>query len=146
AALEDMGAGDTSKWDPAWSPKGGVLAYLDGVPGDVGEVMLITIANGHARSLDVSAEGGLAWTPDGGALAFESGRSLYAFDVATHRRRLLARNAAQPAWSPDGRRIAFVRSFGRNREICVMRPDGSAQRRLTHNPGADESPDWQPLR
>ena len=48
--------------------------------------------------------------------------------------------------SPDGRRIAFVRSFGRNREICVMRADGSAQRRLTHNPGADESPDWQPLR
>ena len=49
-----------------------------------------------------------------------------------------------PAWSPDGRKIAFVRVLrGDNSEIYVMNADGSNQRRLTRNPAPEFSPGWQ---
>lgn len=51
----------------------------------------------------------------------------------------------EPAWSPDGRRIAFTRSAdcyctGR---IFVMRANGRGVRRLTDG-RSDESPEWSP--
>lgn len=49
-----------------------------------------------------------------------------------------------PAWSPDGSRIAFASDRDGNREIYVMNADGSGLRRLTNVPGADHSPSWSP--
>ena len=49
-----------------------------------------------------------------------------------------------PAWSPDGRRIAFVGRRDGNLEIYVMSADGSGQRRLTRNAGRDSDPVWSP--
>ncbi len=48
--------------------------------------------------------------------------------------RSLTRNPAtdaDPAWSPDGRKIAFVSNRGGTYEVYVMNPDGSGQQRLT---------------
>ena len=47
-------------------------------------------------------------------------------------------------WSPDGRKIAFMRNSRRrrHREIYVMNADGSGQRRLTRNPAI--YPAWSP--
>ena len=39
-----------------------------------------------------------------------------------------------PAWSPDGTKIAFVSDRDGNLEIYVMNADGSGQTRLTNNP------------
>ena len=55
------------------------------------------------------------------------------------RQRRLARGSA-PAWSPDGRMIAFVRGHGNKAEIYVLNADGSGQRRLAR--GSD--PAWSP--
>ena len=41
-----------------------------------------------------------------------------------------------PAWSPDGRKIAFVSNRDRNGEIYVMNADGSGLRKLTQLKGA----------
>lgn len=45
-----------------------------------------------------------------------------------------------PAWSPDGARIAY-RS---DDDIFVMNADGSKQARLTSGPGQDANPAWSP--
>jgi TolB protein len=49
-----------------------------------------------------------------------------------------------PAWSPDGRRIAFEGVRDGNSEIYVVNADGSGQRRLTRNDVRDFGPAWSP--
>jgi Tol biopolymer transport system component len=60
----------------------------------------------------------------------------------------------EPAWSPDGNRIAFARDRHGMKpcrllfscyEIYTMNPNGQALERLTNNRAADFDPDWQPL-
>ncbi len=53
----------------------------------------------------------------------------------------------RPTWSPNGRKIAFVREReGKQPEIFAMKADGSSQVNLTRHPAFDFAPDWQPLR
>jgi TolB protein len=49
-----------------------------------------------------------------------------------------------PAWSPDGRKIAFVSDRTGNSEVYVMNADGTGQRNLTRNPAFDADPTWSP--
>lgn len=60
-----------------------------------------------------------------------------------------SRRAAErdPAWSPDGTRIAFERTLGESAEadIYVMDPDGTEVTPLTNTPEVDETnPYWSP--
>ena len=51
---------------------------------------------------------------------------------------------AAPAWSPDGRKLAFVSDRDGNSEVYVMNANGSGQRNLTRNPAFDADPAWSP--
>ena len=48
----------------------------------------------------------------------------------------------QPAWSPDGTRIAFTSDRDGDREIFVMNVDGSGLVQLTMNTDSDGTPAW----
>lgn len=50
----------------------------------------------------------------------------------------------EPAWSPDGRQIAFVSDRMVNPAIYIMNADGTGQRRLTYHISEDKDPDWSP--
>jgi WD40-like Beta Propeller Repeat len=95
-----------------------------------------------------------AGTPPTGEIAFETPRGLDAVNAAGGQPRKIGGTEpgdGDPAWSPDGTRIAFDREQdhnGRvndvNRDIYVMNEDGSDQRRLTFSRDDDGWPAWSP--
>jgi WD40-like Beta Propeller Repeat len=113
------------------------------------------------RTVDPSADENPAWSPAWTRLAFQSNRKGN-WDIFTVRAdcepsgpsgesscdlRQLTDDPGDdllPAWSPDGRSIAFVSTRDGNPEIYVMDTDGGRQRRLTDHPGGDWRPAWLP--
>jgi len=47
-----------------------------------------------------------------------------------------------PAWSADGRRIAFTSHRQGNWDVYAINSDGTSLQRLTSDPGFDGFPDW----
>ena len=49
-----------------------------------------------------------------------------------------------PAWSPDGERIAFSSNRTGDTEVFAVNPDGSGVTNLTNTPESNETPGNQP--
>jgi Tol biopolymer transport system component len=153
--LVDEGAGDPTPCSPAWSPGGRWIAFTQTESLGTG---LYDVRTGRERTLAFRGSHP-DWRPGGRMLALDTtepcygnphrklGVSVFVAHLGGKRRQFIARNTSNPTWSPDGRKIAFVRLVGRHKdpEIFVMNADGSGQRRLTHHRGSDLAPDWQPL-
>jgi len=123
---------------PAWSPDGQSIAFLRRDAATGATVMLIPSRGGRERPLEkwnVSKRLALfpgpylAWTPDSKALVIcssESGRpdaGLFLLSVATDERRRLTDNDgdAGPAFSPDGRTLAFQRRKRNGSDLYLLR-------------------------
>ncbi len=83
-----------------------------------------------------------------GRIAFSRGEDLWSVSAGGAGERQLTSGPARdfrPRWSPDGRRIAFVRQTPAGaRDVWVMRADGSGQRQVTRLGDVDAPPSWSP--
>jgi Tol biopolymer transport system component len=152
----------------AWSPDGRMIALSRG-SGNARDIYVINADGSGQRRLTHSPGMDLdpTWSPDGRKIAFVSRRErcpgvaddrlayvcgnaeIYVMNADGTGQRNLTRSPAyayysSAAWSPDGRKMAFVSDRDGNGEIYVMNADGSAQRRLTRNPASDGPPVWSP--
>jgi TolB protein len=154
---------------PAWSPAGDALAY-SACASDECTIEIYDAASRRSRTLRVREpyprasnrsswlRGQVAWSPDGKELAYRDGWStgvgliqIVAVDSGRSRPLTRARDDrwdGAPAWSPNGRLIAFVRRSHRFAGVTlhgppwiyVVEPDGDNLRRLT----SGHTPSWAP--
>jgi Tol biopolymer transport system component len=118
---------------PKWSPDGKVIAFVRSTEGN-DEVMITSALGGAERRLAAFAtavQAGISWSPDGKWLAVTAGSmdgatALRLLSVETGESRILTAPPLEsggdfdPAFSPDGHSLAFVRERGMNVEELWM--------------------------
>ena len=131
--------GSAGAWHPVFSPDGGtvLLSRRQSIAPYEYDLVLVRLAGGPVRVLASGRPVDYAWSADGSRLAvsfYESqGSSLHVVDVATGASVELGRSAgidAYPRWSPDGTRLALVRSWGTVTELRVLELSSSRDRVL----------------
>lgn len=149
--------------EPAWKPDGSGLVFVGSRGGSQRLLELFGYRSGlapiladagdvyfSARWPAVSPRGAIA-TSFGDMRAYETGWAEtkefdYALGVADLHGSgvtLLGRGA-EPAFSPDGTRLALVRVTGGHAHLFVAAADGTAAQQITDGPADDEAPAWSP--
>lgn len=124
-------------------------AGMTGGPGGGGETWTSLAAGRHDDFQPTIA-------PDGGAVAFVSGRRAARNEVWLQRLRNgrpdgeavqltdQPGNACHPAFSPDGRWVAYYRYVGEQRDVWIVPAAGGPPHRFTDHTAEDLHPAWSP--
>jgi Tol biopolymer transport system component len=143
--------------EAAWSPDSRFVAFTYGVQN--GEQIYIVPSQGGRPRLVThepapSWESGLSWSSNGRRLFYFSlldrlnHNALWTVAPDGSSPRRLTRDSTDdynPAWSPDGRQVAFARGVRNGSEIDVVNADGTGEHRIVGKPQeADAQPEWSP--
>ena len=164
---------------PAWSPDGQTIVFSEAPPGPrfppQAAIWAVPADGGDPRRLTEPAANRIdvpgSFAPDGSRLAFtrmtwtglgEGGRvantsAVYLLDLRSLDIDEVAERAGDPAFSPNGQRLAFVSDRDENgelsygdavfyaNELYVSDPDGGGARRVTRTRDLNErAPAWSP--
>lgn len=151
-----------AKGHPVWSPDGKRIGFVAAADDGAG-IYIVTSSGGPATKLiDLpSWSFGLDWSPDGRTLAYSDAGPgeaprIVLLDLASKAARPIAIGGSsaadvKPVFSPDGKRIAFIRNDALDRQqIAVVDIDGNAGVHVVGTApqqvrGLDWAPDGQSL-
>ncbi len=112
------------------------------------------VAGGTAIAPAPGADGGAAWAPDGGSIAFTSARTgegdlyLITTDAIEREPRRLTRMSDSSelyvTWAPDGRSLVFVAHSDTGDNLWLLPAMGAEPARLTSWPGNQIRPRFSP--
>jgi Tol biopolymer transport system component/actin-like ATPase involved in cell morphogenesis len=157
----------------SWSPDGTKVAFVieSAASGQTDlEMFDLTTRKETLLTSDAQVEGDPAWSPNGTSIAFwrqqQTNQDLWVVSVADavaaaangpSVKQLGVQltndpaNDADPAWSPDGTRIAFASQRNpdapqtpKDWDIYVVSAQGGTPQRLTTDPSDDQDPSWSP--
>ena len=135
-------------FDLDWSPDSARIAYVTN-----NQIKIMGRDGSRSLLVPTGLRGALSspsWSLDGGRIAFANRpwphgpSSVYAVDSDGTNRTLLAREAAAPAWSPDGTTIALVSRCGGIKLVTPIGTDVTPGRGPCRVIGAMGIPIWSP--
>ncbi len=171
-AVSDSGPGEPVQltklqgWcdSPRYSPCGKYIAYISNETGN-NDIWIMDASGQNARQITEHSgnDTHVEWTADGQGLLWSSDRDqddadIWHLDLATGQRSQLTDDFGadiDPVQSPDGQLIAYVsnrpispipgRKFSdRDKDLWLMRSDGTYPVKLTNNQGCDFCTAWSP--
>jgi len=150
-------------YSPAWSPDGRQIAFGRDLGAGKRAVVLISPLGGPERILTESYWGVswvtgpfLSWSPDSRALALVEAKDrvaspnlvLYRMEIGERYPLTKSTPDSCPAFSPDGRTLAFCRWDGQDSDLFLLdlsrdlKPVGEPRRLTFDNLGGTSSPAW----
>lgn len=139
---------------PALSPDGKMIAYISnqGYEYALTHLKLYNTETGEVKTLVKQVGSRVSWTPDSKQLVYSKRKGrfydLYVYDLATEKEKRISRNlrSKDPAVSPDGKTVAFVRNKDGSTNLALVGIDGVGLRYLSnYNDGTQIfSPAWSP--
>ncbi len=133
---------------PAWSPRGGRIAFArtfyDRDDPDVLRSIDVWVAEPrrHRNITRDSGSSSPSWSPSGNQVAVARGDGVVKLDAdGRHKVRIARRDdPGRPAWSPDGRSVAFTTPG----ELRLVGAGGGGERLLARGAGSGTEVSWSP--
>ena len=124
-SLRRLTNGLNNRESRSWSPDGRRIVSQTLIDG-VGQIVVMDADGGHQRQITAIPNSTPVFSPGG---IFPD-----------------MRGAVTPAWSPNGRWIAFASNHRGNYDLYRIRPDGTGLRRILKSPEHELSVGWGPRR
>ncbi|MET8124778.1 cell wall-binding repeat-containing protein [Streptomyces sp. NPDC005065] len=137
--------------DPTFLYTGNTIVYSEGgrlryAPSDgsrYAEPLFSTAEDGCDRKPSASVNGLIAFVRTGDTCGSPTGSAVWLYDDTTGGFTELTDNGDDPAVSPDGTQVAFVREAGGLTRLFVINVDGTGERQLSFTDAA-YAPEWSP--
>jgi Tol biopolymer transport system component/DNA-binding winged helix-turn-helix (wHTH) protein len=160
-SLRELTHDSDFQFSPTWSPDGSQIAYFARSGSNIGLYIASATSGGQVRRVYVPhqvtnwEQGALSWSPDGKSLIFPDhageapSSSIFRLDLASLRAQPITAPPAgwegdlNPAWSPDGKRIAFTRaSESAVRDVYFLAVADGSVHQVTHDRKNIDSLTW----